>query len=205
MDKTEFTNELKELSKNMTPDQIERAIMALSQCRGEIYDKTSKEKSDLSKYLATTDMNEADLIFINENTNKSGKIKVLGASLLSRWDYNLLRNESKQRPFWLYEKLIFKEGEINYWPRDNDGAYVRPILIILNSNKAGLLKGCVFSINDEEFKMLSDCIAIRVECLPDRCTFYQATCYANSTIKYTVDGWYAQLIEENSLRADDAS
>ncbi len=111
MNKNEFTNELRELSQCMTKEQIEKAIMTLSGCRNAIYKRMSQDKEDMSRLLVTIDRNETELDFIRDGSPVSSepeKVKVLGASLLTREDFDLYGSNIPDVVFlwWLYDQTL---------------------------------------------------------------------------------------------------
>ncbi len=201
MNKNEFTNELKELSRNMTPEQIERAIAALSKSRNSIYLKENQNKAEISRLLSTTEWNETELSFFMENAPESselGTVKIIGASLLTREDYDKYKSNLPMGPayqWWLYDKTpvygstISSRSQYAY-------AYVRPVLILSDTDSSGLISGNSFYINTERFKMISNRLALKTTCLQDSCSFTSES-YESSLIRYCVEGWYARLVRLN--------
>ncbi len=202
MNKKEFTNELRELSQCMTKEQIERAIMALNGCREKIFRKASQDKEDLSGLLVTIDRNEAEFSFIMAGAPVNtvpGKVKVLGASLLTSGDFELFGCNLPDTYYlwWLYDrKLVWGKKPANQ--NDNQYAFIRPVLIISDAGTSGLKAKDEFYINTEKFRMISDSIAIKTACLQDSCSF-TAQNYESSMIKCCVEGWYVQLMRSNKL------
>ncbi len=201
MNKTEFTTELHELSRCMTGEQIEMAISVLNGCRSEISLKNSLDKATLSRRLSSTEPNEAVLRYVKENLEDVGEIKALGASLLTWEDCSQLSAHLPRRGgvyfWWLYDgSLMWGDAIAGRHCASNTYAYVRPVLILQDSLASGLRPREFFRINDEEFRMLSDTVAIRVASLQGLCS-YTAQDYGHSMIKYCVDGWYAHLIRTN--------
>ena len=201
MDKAEFTNELKDLSHSMTRAELEKAITALNECRSRIHNKDSREKSAISRLLSTTERNEADLIYMHSAFGRQGTIRAFGASLLTYADCCELKGKWSDVPYWLYEGYRVKDGKIDFWPGDK-GACIRPVLILDDIKRAGLSAGDNIKINEETFLLIGDHLALALLCLDELCTF-KSRDYSHSIIKYCVDGWYAHLLKENKMWADD--
>ncbi len=202
MNKTEFTNELRELSQFMTEEQIEMAITALNGCRQAINKKKNQNREGISRLLDTFERNEAEFSFTKAGSNVNaspGKVRVLGASLLTRKDfYEYGANIPKQRFFWwLYDGGIAKDSSFPSW-ESGKSAFIRPVLIISDEDASGLNTGDDFYISTERFRMISASIAIKTVCLQDSCTF-TAEDYESSMIKCCVEGWYARLMRSNKL------
>ena len=91
MNKNDFTNELKELLSSMSEEEIEKTINTLNGCRSAVYKKNNKEKGEKARLLTTTEHCEATLRYVGKG-KKEGTVKTVGASLLTRHDFDLLCN-----------------------------------------------------------------------------------------------------------------
>ena len=196
MDKNEFTRELNELLSSMSEEEIERTLNALNGCKSAISKKVSREKGDKARLLATVEQNEAEFHYESRDGRSAGTIKLLGASLLTLQDYNLLKHRipGTKDPWWLYDGCIIKNEKVNYNFTGTVGK-IRPVVLIEEIN-GDLKPGDIFFINDEKFLLISQCLAIKSICLEDFCT-HKTYYYECSVIKLCVDGWYMKLIREN--------
>ena len=203
MDKYEFDEELKAVVGYMSEEEIGKAIDAIDKCKRAIFKEHSRMMSEISELLQNAEQNEAMLTY-STRWSKTGKLKVLGASMLSTCDFNRYYHKIPAigSEWWLNDKIVVVKSDID-WRYNKSVAYVRPILIVSDPRSSGLYPGNVFYINEEKFKLLSNSIAIKTRCLGDVCSFTED--YENSLIKFCVDGWYARLVRVNKLRESEAA
>ena len=196
MDKNEFTKELKELLSSMSEEEIEKTLNALNGCKSAISKKVSREKGEKARLLSTVERNEAELRYTSDDGKSEGIVRLLGASLLTCQDFDLLKDyiTGSNDAWWLYDKNIVSNGHRNYAYKSTTGK-IRPIVMV--KEISGDLKvGEWFYINDTKFRLISQCLAIKSSCLDDYCTYF-ASNYECSVLKLCVDGWYMKLIREN--------
>ena len=212
MNKNDFKSELKELMSSMSENEIEKAISALSRCKTRVYKKNNQKNGEKARLYSTTERHESELYYVGLR-RKEGTIKVIGASLLTVHDYDLLKDvlPANNDSWWLYDKSVYSDcdkfrvsirssgREISRLENnENDNKIsgkIRPVLVIDKIN-GDLSAGDVFYINDEKFQLLTPSIAIKTACFKELCT-YNAADYESSVLRYCVDGWYMKLIRDN--------
>ena len=207
MNKTEFTNELKELMSTMSEEEIRKTINALNGCRSSVSRKQNRENSEKSRLFLTSERREAELYYLGEG-KLEGVIVTVGASLLTSTDYTRLREELAGGDcfcggnWWLFDHYRITSGNICAPKDSTTTGKIRPVLLI--ERIGGNLKpGDCFHVNYDRFKLLTPSLAIRVDCLPDSCTFLGDE-YPLSLPRFCVDGWYGKLIRENELQRQES-
>jgi len=198
MDKIRFIEDLRAIMGSLTEEEIKKATEALSDCKNDIYKRSSREKCGRARLLSSAEKSESALQ-IDKGGGEKAMLRVFGATLLSSEDYleyavNIPECGSR---WWLYDKCVScTEGRIGTNVFPETAALVRPILITENAAEAGLTPGKVFYTGDEQFCMISESIAVRAACLPWKFMF-NADRYEETSIAMCVDGWYARLIRKS--------
>ena len=204
MNRNEFTEELKALTSSMSEAEIEKTIQALKECRAAVYQKQSQDKSEKARLYTVAEPHRSQLRYRGMR-GADGVISVLGASLLTIFDFERLREEIPRvcDSWWLFEKQPVINGVRYWWKNKSVICGIRPVLII-DEIHGDLLPGDSFFVSEEQFDLLSPSLAIRAVCLEEPCA-YTAANYGSSVIRLCIDGWYARLIGKSETAAASAN
>jgi hypothetical protein len=142
----------------------------------------------------TNDLNEHTLVFTKQGYR--GDIHVLGVTLPKKEDFGY-NPPSKNHNCWLSDKSVITSGwgTCNY---KRQTASIRPLLVVEDTEKAGLRVGDCFQINGIDFNMVSKNRALSINCLNDECTF-RTSYEEDSIIRYCLHGWYENMVAKNKL------
>ena len=221
MDKKQLMEMLKNMTANMTEEEIREVIDRLEGKRYAITNRVNREKSDWLRLLATTDRLDAKLAYQGPG-GKQGILYVAGPSLLTEDDFRRCYHTyitPVKSAWWLFNGLyvdvvnwkdqiphkFYEAVPICRLPALADNLGVRPVLII-EKITGELTPGEVFSIsNGETFRLLDEHLALRALPIPGTFAFagfrnpgWPSVNYWDSDARDVVNDWYKDLIRDGT-------
>lgn len=195
-----FTEKLDEVAKYLSADDIKKAIEQLQGCREQIAQRKNRDRYEQARCLETVEKKKV-LLNGRRSNGTPVQVAVWGATLLTEEDFKRYRESlpACTEPWWLYEPG--RVADRGYVYCSGNTAHIRPVLVLCGSEGNSLRAGNVFYIGENRFKVLSSSLAVKAVYFHDRCTNTEGS-YRESTLKYFVDGWYAEIVRAFGRNAD---
>lgn len=197
MNKKNFNEIMKNALKNMSSKDIEKAVTALTELKAKAIVEKKEEDAGLAKLLKDIKPKRKTITFKKIN-GECGKIRVLGASLITSNDYAACRWQIPKvdEEWWTFNRTqIFQTGMEQYIYSHIRKGYVRPVLLVENRKEAELRVGDDFFIKGNRFRVISDCLAIKTKPLEEEKP-YDTDNYLESSIAMSIDLWYDELAKK---------
>ena len=190
---TKILDELVKVKSELTLEEIDSALEFLLKEKEQLYKNNVKEKkSEIAKFE-----DEASLVKIKIG-DKIGKIKIQGVDYP---DYKLVKNIPIQSHFYVARKnqywccLTNSCKELSFWSQNNTN--IHPAITYENKSDFELKIGEKFFINDEEFLVIGENVAFKVEKLDETYNTFNLAYLEINVLNW----WFNSLLNEARRRS----